>query len=130
MGVILLSILAQRFPFFNSADDIEALIEISTIFGQKKMKQCAALHGAIFECTLPTIGQSGFPLPHIVQWSTSYARPDDEDDLATDIKETIKFLELCLELDPRRRISARAALASDFLAESDSETEPDEMNVL
>ena len=106
------------------------MIEIATIFGQKKMKQCAALHGAVFECTLPTIGQTGFPLSHIVQWSTSTTRPDEADDLPADIKETVKFLELCLELDPRRRISARAALASDFLAEADMETEIDELNVL
>lgn len=50
--------------------------------------------------------------------------------MAPDIKKTVKFLELCLELDPRRRISARAALASDFLAEADPETETDELDVL
>ncbi len=106
------------------------MIEIATIFGQKRMKQCAALHGAVLECTLPTIGQSGFPLYHIVQWSTSATRPDEEEDLPADVKETVKFLELCLELDPRRRISARAALANDFLAEADPETETDELDVL
>lgn len=106
------------------------MIEIATIFGRQKMRQCAVLHGAVFECTIPTIGQSGFPLSDIVQWSTSATRPDEGDDLPRDVKQAVKFLELCLELDPRRRISARAALASDFLAETDPETETDELDVL
>ncbi|KAL9637314.1 MAG: hypothetical protein Q9164_002276 [Protoblastenia rupestris] len=130
VGVILLTILAQRFPFFNSADDADAMIEIATIFGRARMKQCAMLHGAMFDCTLSSVGEKGHPLPHIVQWSTSILRPEHEDDLELDIKETIKFLELLLELDPRRRISARAALAHDFLAGDLYDTEPDEMNVL
>ena len=130
MGVILLTILAQRFPFFNSADDVEAMIEIATIYGRPKMRQCAALHGAVFECTIPTVGQSGFSLAHIVQWSTSATRPDDSEDLPLDVKETIKFLEQCLDLDPRRRISAKAALASKFLTDIGSGTEMDEVDVL
>jgi len=106
------------------------MIEIATIFGWQKLKQCASLHGAVFECTIPTVGKTGFSLSHIVQWSTSVTRPDEGEDLAPDIKKTVKFLELCLELDPRRRMSARAALASDFLAETDPATDVDELNVL
>ena len=126
-GVILLTILAQRFPFFNSADDVDALVEIATIFGRARMKQCAYLHGSIFETTLGTIGDKGHPLPHIVQWSTS--RPETED-LEPEVKETVKFLESLLELDPRRRLSAKSALAHDFLAEHDHDTESDEMDGL
>ena len=44
-GVILLTILSRRFPFFNSSEDVDAMIEIATIFGKQRMKQCAALHG-------------------------------------------------------------------------------------
>jgi len=124
VGVILLTILAQRFPFFNSADDVDAMIEIATIFGRHKMKQCAMLHGSMFDCNLSSVGEKGFPISHIVQWSTSVTRPEHTDDLAPDVKETIGFLELLLELDPRKRVSARAALASDFLAE-ETDTEAD-----
>lgn len=130
-GVILLTILAQRFPFFNSTDDVEAMIEIASIYGQKKMKACAILHGAVFECTLPTIGDRGYSLAHIVQWSTCPIRPEDSDVLDVETKRTVKFLESLLELDPRKRFSARAALASDFLAEEESsETEEEEIDVL
>lgn len=93
------------------------------------MKQCAMLHGSTFECSLTTVGEKGHPLPHIVQWSTSAMRPENDDGLDPDVGETVKFLELLLELDPKRRISARAALVHDFLAES-YDTEADEMDVL
>ena len=129
-GVILLTILAQRFPFFNSADDIEAMIEIATIFGKQKMKQCAMLHGSFLDSNLPTIGISGFGLSQIVQWSTSVTRPDDQEDLELDVKEAVKFLERCLDLNPQKRISATEALAHDFLAETSSDTEPEDMDCL
>lgn len=129
--MILLTILARRFPFFNSADDVEALIEIASIFGMKRMKQCAILHGAVFECTLPTIGEAGHPLEELIQWSVSNVRPEDADDLDPETKEIVKFLKLLLEMDPRKRISARGALLSSFLKEKpDLETEDDEMDVL
>ncbi|KAL8711050.1 MAG: hypothetical protein Q9220_004431 [cf. Caloplaca sp. 1 TL-2023] len=131
VGVILLTILCQRFPFFNSADDVDALIEIASIFGQKRMKACALLHGAIFECSLPTVGDKGFLLKQIVQWSVSPVRPEVRETIEPDVMECINFLDLCLELDPRKRISARKALASDFLAvESSPQPEDDEVDDL
>ncbi|KAL8695370.1 MAG: hypothetical protein Q9218_000129 [Villophora microphyllina] len=129
VGVILLTILCQRFPFFNSADDVDALIEIASIFGQKRMKACALLHGTIFECSLPTVGEKGFLLKQIVQWSVSSVRPEEREDIEPDVMECIKFMELCLELDPRKRISARKALMTDFLAEESSpESEDDDVD--
>ncbi|KAL8823234.1 MAG: hypothetical protein Q9191_006049 [Dirinaria sp. TL-2023a] len=130
-GVILLTMLAQRFPFFNSADDIEALIEIASIFGQRKMKNCAYLHGAVFECTLPTIGEKGYSLEHIIHWSLERSRVDGGDQLDLGTRQCIKFLERCLELDPRKRISARSALAGDFLSEeAPLESEIDELQLV
>ena len=105
------------------------MIELATIFGKARMRMNAILHGAMFECTLGTISEKGFPLAHIVQWSMSNTRPDEKDTLSPDIKEAVKFLELLLELDPRKRISARTALETDFLREG-VETEDDEMDVL
>ena len=126
-GVILLTILAQRFPFFHSGDDVEAMIEIATIFGRQRMRGCAYLHGAVWDCNIPTIGEKGFPLAQIVQWSTSdkVGEPMDQE-----TKETVKFLEQCLQLDPGKRISARAALASDFLSEAYPDTELEEVGAL
>jgi cell division control protein 7 len=127
----LLTILARRFPFFNSADDVEAMIEIASIFGQKKMKACAILHGAVFQCTLPTIGDRGYSLAHIIQWSTCPIRPEDGEGLDQETQKTVKFLESLLELDPRKRFSARGALASEYLMEEgSSETEEEQIDIL
>lgn len=49
VGVILFSLLARRFPMFQSLDDTDSLLELCTIFGWKKIRKCAALHGLGFE---------------------------------------------------------------------------------
>ncbi|KAM5376301.1 hypothetical protein ACJZ2D_005523 [Fusarium nematophilum] len=122
-GVILLTILSKRFPFFNSADDVEAMIEIATIFGAKRMKAAGLLHGCVFETSIPTIGQGGFSMEKIILWST--CRPDDKP-LTPDEKMAIGFLEWCMELDPSRRITADEALKHEFLQLGDSEAEQDD----
>jgi serine/threonine protein kinase len=53
-GVILLSFLSIRFPFFNSTDDVDAMIELTSIFGRHNMEACARLHSFP-----PTINQLG-----------------------------------------------------------------------
>lgn len=40
-GVILLSFLTRKYPFFESGDDLEALQELTIIFGSRKMKNLA-----------------------------------------------------------------------------------------
>lgn len=44
VGTIMLSCLTGKFPIFNASDDTEALMEIATILGRKKMEKCAQLH--------------------------------------------------------------------------------------
>ncbi|ROV87136.1 hypothetical protein VSDG_09993 [Cytospora chrysosperma] len=112
-GVILLTILSRRFPFFNSADDVDAMIEIATIFGYKRMRQAGQLHGCMFDINIPTVGASGFDLGKIIMWSTvrnEKERPFTDDELIA-----LDFLARCLELDPSRRIDADEALEHDFL---------------
>ena len=119
-GVILLTMLAQRFPFFNSQDDVEAIIEIASIFGRDAMKRCGSLHGVSFETNLPTIGTNGFKLEAIIQWSTSEATPERGNVLDQETMECVGFLKRCMELDHRKRISAKQALAMEFLSEADA----------
>ena len=97
-GVMLLTILSRRFPFFNSADDVEAMIEISTIFGGKRMKQAGLLHGCVFESSIPTISQQGFSLEKIILWSTcrtSGGESGKGEPLDQEEKEAVQFLERC-----------------------------------
>lgn len=128
-GVILLTILSKRFPFFNSSDDVEATIEIATIFGVKRMRSAALRHGCVFETTIPTIGQQGFTLEKIILWST--CRGEDRP-LMPDEKLAVNFMEKCMDLDPSRRITAEEALEHEFLriAAPEARMMDDEMNVL
>jgi len=131
-GVILLTILSRRFPFFNSADDVEAMIEIATIFGVRRMKACALLHSAMFETNIPTIGNAGFTLEKIILWSTCRndgGKNGSEVPLTDEEKLAVRFLERCFELDPNKRISAEEALEHEFLKE-EVYSEDDEMHVL
>ncbi|KAK3936930.1 putative cell cycle protein [Diplogelasinospora grovesii] len=134
-GVILLTILSRRFPFFNSADDVEAMIEIATIFGHRRMRAAGQLHGCMFETTIPTIGNVGFSFERIILWST--CRSDDREGLSKDEKMAVEFLARCMDLDPSRRISAVEALDHPFLMmgmdetiEGTGETEEDEMDII
>lgn len=121
-GVILLTILSRRFPFFNSADDVEAMIEIATIFGVKRMRNAAYLHGCSFETTIPTVGNQGFSLERIVLWST--CRPE-KDKTTGEEQIAHHFLQKCLELDPSKRLSAKEALQHQFLREDERAEESD-----
>ena len=40
----MLSFLTGKFPIFQSNDDIEALMEIASILGRRRMEAAAALH--------------------------------------------------------------------------------------
>jgi cell division control protein 7 len=40
-GVILLSLLTKQFPFFNSTDDQDSIVELACLFGNQEMAQVA-----------------------------------------------------------------------------------------
>lgn len=112
-GVILLTIMSRRFPFFNSADDVEAMIEIATIFGHRRMRIAGQQHGCMFDTTIPTIGQNGFDLGKIIMWST--LRDEKKQPFSDDERIALDFLARCMELDPSKRIDADEALEHEFL---------------
>ena len=115
-GVILLTFLSKRFPFFHSADDIDAFIELCTIFGKKRMKETALLHGQVLQTNIPTIGDSGHTWEKVLLWCTSRNKKDGSG-LSGDELEAIEFMKCCLELDPSKRITADEALEHSFLSE-------------
>lgn len=88
------------------------------------MRHCAALHGAVFDSTLPTVGEKGFSLEKIVLWSTGRTekrRKEGEAEAAEtatmgeEERGAVRFLERLMDLDPTRRISAEEALGHEFL---------------
>ena len=113
-GVILLTLLARRFPFFNSADDVDAMIEMASIFGRKKMKSVAAMHGQVFETNIETIGERGFSFEKIILWASCQNRESDEG-LHLGEEQAVDFLHGLLELDPHKRWSAKEALQHPFI---------------
>jgi len=110
-GVILLTLLGRRFPFFNSADDVDAMIEMASIFGTRRMKAAAALHGQIFETNIPTIGEKGYSWEKLVIWSSCV------EDLTESEKQATRLLSRLLELDPYKRLSAKEALQHEFFTD-------------
>ncbi|SJL02567.1 uncharacterized protein ARMOST_05898 [Armillaria ostoyae] len=59
-GSILLFFLTKKFPLFQSNDDVEALMEIATIIGSKRMEKVATLHSK-FLLIHPEIPRSNVP---------------------------------------------------------------------
>ncbi|KAJ5306611.1 hypothetical protein N7508_005626 [Penicillium antarcticum] len=108
VGVILLTLLGRRFPFFNSADDIDAMIEMSSIFGTRRMKTAGAMHGQIFETNIPTIGEKGYSWEKLVKWSSCV------EDLTESEEQATRLLSGLMELDPSKRLSAAEALQHEF----------------
>ncbi|CCJ29781.1 unnamed protein product, partial [Pneumocystis jirovecii] len=128
-GVILLSFLTQRFPFFNSSDDADALIEITCIFGKNEMRKCAKLHSmyflktihlaltctdCVFDTNISTLNEKKITFQKLIRWSTGFPANYDNP-LAWKEKLALNFLEQCLQLDPLERFSAEKALKHDFL---------------
>lgn len=133
-GVMLLTLLCRRFPFFNSTDDIDALMEISNIFGTEEMKKCAKLHGLGFEIPIKLDGHT---LSEMVTFCVSVdAREGDtfapdspawevlqafdkkghivDTPLGNEYKEALQLLEGCLKLNFNERVTATNALKLDF----------------
>ena len=115
-GIILLTFLSKRFPFFHSADDIDAFIELCTIFGKKRMKETALLHGEVMQTNLPTISENGHGWEKILLWCTARNKKDGSGGLSNENLEAVEFMRCCLELDPAKRISAEDALHHPFLS--------------
>ena len=104
-GVVLLSILTQRYPFFKSPDDLTSLCEISTIIGTEK------LHLAARECGRRLRFPSelkGYNLKDLI-----FRLNPSIDEM--NINESVfHLLEKMLEPIPRLRISAQDALLHPF----------------
>ncbi|KAF9910103.1 hypothetical protein EC991_007235 [Linnemannia zychae] len=78
VGVILLCFLSGRFPFFHSDDDLEALLEIAVVFGQREMAAVAATFNRTFVTNIPAIKDYGVSRARICRLlnPTRFGKPD------------------------------------------------------
>lgn len=94
-GIIGLSLLARKFPLFNSPDDIDALMEIIIVFGVEKMQKCAEFHGCGLELNTPLITKTNFNGNLVKFLSASLFHEEKNGCVPSDsvIYDTLKFLE-------------------------------------
>lgn len=136
VGVIMLTVMSRRFPFFNSNDDVDAMIELTHVFGAPKMKRCAIKHGALLETDLPSIFPKGVDFQKLIPWALHISKDEEKETWLRDNSEACDFLTKCLELDPRERITAVKALKHPFLAMdepsggADDEEEEEVLNLI
>jgi len=106
-GVVLLSVLTRRYPFFRSPDDLTAIVEISVVIGTERLREAARACGR--RVRFPE-EQDGIDLTELVKRINPDWRELDVDDTAFDL------LKRMLEPVPDRRIDAEEALGHPFLA--------------
>lgn len=107
-GVILLSMLTQRYPFFRSRDDLEALAEIATIIGSKRLCEAAR------ECGRVVVFEGG-PINGIDLKQMCYELNPNLTNIDIDLS-VFDLLEKLLEPSPSQRLSCSEALQHRFFS--------------
>lgn len=94
-GIICLSLLARKFPLFNSPDDIDALVEILLIFGSEKLQKCAELHGCGLEISIPNILSTSYNGNLVKLLASVLSHEEENECLPPDsvIYDTLKYLD-------------------------------------
>ncbi|KAJ2778781.1 Cell division control protein 7 [Coemansia javaensis] len=109
VGVILLCLLTRRFPFFQSTDDTEALLEIAVLYGRLEMERAVAGLGRTFLTNVPTVKDRGIRFESLAKAYNAEGFPS----LPPEIFDLLRRL---LALSPAARISAADALSHPFVA--------------
>ncbi|KAH3682461.1 hypothetical protein WICPIJ_006554 [Wickerhamomyces pijperi] len=147
-GVVLLTLLSRRFPFFNSKDDVDALVELTTIFGVEEMKKAAQLHALRLTTNLSTFKKKlsiqsvvRFALQSEIRLDTlpedSVAREtyaafeggqsikiqEGDSPLMKKIKtehlNAFAVMDACFKLDPNERLTAKEILSMPFFQDKE-----------
>lgn len=105
-GVILLTLLTKKYPFFTARDDLNALVEIGSIFGDREMRAAAKHYRRVWKSNIEQCIHPRTPLREVV---SRCVQPSEEfPDAVFDL------LEKMLTLKDTDRITAEAALRHRF----------------
>ncbi|CCG82708.1 Cell cycle protein kinase spo4 [Taphrina deformans PYCC 5710] len=112
--------LTQRFPFFCSDDDTEALLELTNIFGVEEMTICAARHMCILDTQIPRLTMKRHSWHHLVNSLTAGGIQTGRYPVLTNedvyiCRAAFDFLDRALDLDPFTRFTAGELLEHPFL---------------
>ena len=102
-GVILLSLITKRYPFFQSPDDLTSVIEISNLCGSENLIKIADKLGKVL---LLPVNYPG------VSWRDLVSKLNPTFYLDHNL---LDLLSLLLQIDPDKRISAKDALSHPFI---------------
>ncbi|KAJ1960676.1 Cell division control protein 7 [Dipsacomyces acuminosporus] len=108
-GVILLCFLTRRFPFFQSTDDTEALLEIAVLYGRLEMERAAVALGRTFLTNIPTVKDRGIRFESLAKAYNAEGYPC----LPAEVFDLLRRL---LALSPASRTTAAKALEHPFVA--------------
>ncbi|KAJ3084082.1 hypothetical protein HDU99_003648 [Rhizoclosmatium hyalinum] len=114
-GVILLCTLTKTYPFFNSPDDLDALLEITWIYGTSNMKKIAAVHGRRIHFSLPDYPRTQTPFETIVEKLNARILKVGTVNTEKQVADCFSFLKGCMCLSVKERLSAVSALEHPFL---------------
>jgi cell division control protein 7 len=108
VGVILLTMLSRRYPFFQSTDDCDALVELASIFGNEEMSKAAKSYDRIWHCDIASVPQVR------ISWRILCSRlnPNWTETIPD---EAFDLLDRLLDLDFRTRVTALESLDHPFL---------------
>ncbi|RKP19029.1 kinase-like protein [Rozella allomycis CSF55] len=107
-GIVLLCLATKRFPFFQSNDDDDALVELAIVFGRKKVEKAAAICNRVWKCNVPGITDEGKfkTLKELCQSLNPY------DEWSDDLYD---LLDKLLDFDFNSRITSLDALQHKFI---------------
>lgn len=119
VGIILLSILTGRYPFFKATDDNMAIMQLVSLFGVEPMRKAANKYGESLVCSFDKSAVDIRELCISLRKSAVrlYSRSDSKQENIIEFPESAyDLLTKLLELDCDKRLSAEQALKHAFLS--------------